>query len=133
MIDVVCGVIQNPEGGFLACLRPPGKHLGGLWEFPGGKVEDGETPVTALMRELREELAVDVEVGLPLAPVVWRYDEKTIRLLPFRCRIIGGTLRAVEHERLLWCLPADFDTIPWAAADLPILHEILAAANETVN
>jgi len=133
MIDVVCGLIQNPEGGFLACLRPHGKHLGGLWEFPGGKVESGETPETALVRELQEELAVEVEVGLPLAPVIWQYDEKTIRLLPFRCRIIAGTLKAVEHERLFWCLPENFETLPWAAADRPILREILSASNETVN
>jgi 8-oxo-dGTP diphosphatase len=133
MIDVVCGVIQNPEGAFLACLRPHGSHLAGLWEFPGGKVEVGETPAAALLRELREELAVDVEVGLPLAPVVWHYDEKSIRLLPFRCRIMAGTLRAVEHERFLWCLPENFDDLPWAPADLPILREILSTLNETVN
>lgn len=133
MIDVVCGVIQNPEGGFLACLRPDGKHLGGLWEFPGGKVEVGETPAAALRRELLEELAVEVEVGLPLAPVVWHYAEKTIRLLPFHCRITGGTPRAMEHERLVWCLPAEFDSLPWAGADLPILREILATPNQTVN
>jgi 8-oxo-dGTP diphosphatase len=133
MIDVVCGVIQNLEGGFLACLRPQGKHLGGLWEFPGGKVELGETPETALVRELREELAVDVEVGPPLVPVIWQYDEKTIRLLPFHCRIVGGILNAVEHERLFWCLPENFESLSWAAADLPILREILSAANETAN
>ena len=55
MIDVVCGVIENSEGQFLACLRPAGKHLGGLWEFPGGKVDPGESPESALVRELQEE------------------------------------------------------------------------------
>ena len=126
MIEVVCGVIENAAGQFLACLRPEGKHLGGLWEFPGGKVDPGESPESALVRELLEELAVRVEVGSPLSPVIWNYGERTIRLLPFRCRIISGELRAVEHEQLLWCLPENFNDLIWAAADVPILREIAA-------
>jgi 8-oxo-dGTP diphosphatase len=116
-------------------LRPEGKHLGGLWEFPGGKVDPGESPESALVRELCEELAVRVEVGIPLSPVIWRYGERTIRLLPFRCRIIGGELRAIEHEQLLWCLPENFDDLIWADADVPILREILALTpgHESVN
>ncbi|MEO8614891.1 MAG: (deoxy)nucleoside triphosphate pyrophosphohydrolase [Luteolibacter sp.] len=124
MIDVVCGVIENSEGRYLACLRPQGKHLGGLWEFPGGKVDSGETPVAALVRELQEELSVDVEVVSSLTPVTWAYADRTIRLLPFRCRIIGGELHAHEHEQLLWCAPENFYELPWADADLPILREI---------
>ena len=125
MIDVVCGVIENSEGLFLACLRPAGKHLGGLWEFPGGKVDPGESPESALVRELQEELAVHVEVGLPLTAVIWSYEERTIRLLPFRCTIISGELRALEHDQLLWCLPENFNDLLWADADVPILREIL--------
>lgn len=121
---VVCGVIGDAEGRFLACLRPAGKHLGGLWEFPGGKVDLGETPESALVRELREELAVDVQVGLPLSPVIWNYGEHTIQLLPFYCRIISGGLRAVEHEALRWCLPEHLGDLRWADADIPILREI---------
>ncbi|MES2658584.1 MAG: (deoxy)nucleoside triphosphate pyrophosphohydrolase [Verrucomicrobiota bacterium] len=124
MTEVVCGVIGNPEGQYLACLRPVDKHLGGLWEFPGGKVDPGESPEAALVRELREELAIDVEVGLPLQPVIWNYGERTIRLLPFYCRIIGGELHAVEHEALRWCLPEHFGDLRWADADIPILQEI---------
>jgi 8-oxo-dGTP diphosphatase len=126
VIDVVCGVIENSMGQFLACLRPAGKHLGGLWEFPGGKVDLGESPEAALVRELHEELRVVVEVGEALKPVVWAYPEGTIRLLPFRCRIIGGEPQAFEHERLLWCLPENFSQLAWAEADLPILREITA-------
>ena len=126
MMDVVCGVIENKVGQFLACLRPAGKHLDGLWEFPGGKVDPGESPAAALARELLEELAVVVEVGVSLSPVIWNYGDRTIRLLPFRCRIIGGQLQALEHQKLLWCLPQDFDDLLWAPADLPILREISA-------
>ncbi|MES2440301.1 MAG: (deoxy)nucleoside triphosphate pyrophosphohydrolase [Verrucomicrobiota bacterium] len=134
MLEVVCGVIGNSAGQFLACQRPAGKHLGGLWEFPGGKVDAGESPEVALARELREELAIDVEVGLPLSPVIWNYGDKTIRLLPFFCRIIGGELQALEHEKLLWCRPEDFADLTWAEADIPILGEISERSmNKTPN
>ena len=125
MLEVVCGVIENSAGQFLACLRPARKHLGGLWEFPGGKVDPGESPEMALARELMEELAVEVEVGPALGAVIWDYGEQTIQLRPFRCRIIGGELRALEHEKLHWCAPGEFHELAWAPADLPILSEIL--------
>jgi 8-oxo-dGTP diphosphatase len=126
MIDVVCGVIEGANGRFLACLRPQGKHLGGLWEFPGGKVDAGESPEAALARELMEELGVLVHVGEPLREVVWHYEGRSIRLLPFFCTILSGELVAIEHEELRWCAPEDFDSLIWAAADQPILNEIRA-------
>lgn len=134
MIDVVCGVVENKNGHFLACLRPQGKHLGGLWEFPGGKVDAGESPEAALVRELMEELCVAVEVVSPLTPVVWAYDERTIRLLPFRCRIIDGVPQALEHEELIWCAPENFIDLRWADADVPVLREIFPTyGDETLN
>jgi len=124
MLDVVCGVIENAAGQILACLRPQGKHLGGRWEFPGGKIDPGESPEAALVRELQEELNVEVEIGQPLTPVVWHYEKVTIRLHPFRCRILAGELQAIEHEQLHWCAPEDFHALDWAEADVPILREI---------
>jgi 8-oxo-dGTP diphosphatase len=131
MIDVVCGVIENLDGRFLACLRPQGKHLAGLWEFPGGKVNPDESPKCALARELEEELGIKVIVGTPLEPVHWNYDRGSIRLLPFFCTITVGQPQAIEHEQLLWCAPADFATLCWAEADLPVLAQILAGIPET--
>lgn len=124
MIDVVCGVIEDSGGRFLACLRPEGKHLGGLWEFPGGKVDPGESPESALARELREELDIEVLVEAALDPVIWRDDRAHIRLLPFRCSITAGEPQALEHERLHWCAPEDFGALAWAAADMPVLVQI---------
>ena len=126
MVDVVCGVIEDAQGRYLACLRPEGKHLGGLWEFPGGKVEPGEAPECALIRELEEELGVRVEIAGALQPVVWQYERGTIRLLPYRCRLVEGEPRAIEHERVTWCAPEDFGTLAWADADVPVLRELLA-------
>ncbi len=124
MVDVVCGVIANERGAVLACRRRIGSHLGGKWEFPGGKIEAGESPEDALLRELREELAVDVLVGAPLAPVIWKYPMTTIRLLPFHCRITRGELQALEHDELRWCSAEDATALNWADADRPILHEL---------
>ena len=127
MIDVVCGVIEDKHGRFLACRRPHGKHLGGLWEFPGGKVEPGESPADALIRELHEELAIEVAVHDALPPVVWHYDRGSIRLLPYRCAITGGEPHPHEHDQLHWCAPQDFAALDWAPADLPVLDVLRAA------
>lgn len=124
MIDVVCAVIEDAEGRVLACLRPAGKHLGGLWEFPGGKVEHGEAPQTALSRELREELGIEVEVLGALDPVPWQYERGAIRLLPFHCRITRGVPVPHEHERLLWCACRGLEELTWAPADLPVLGQL---------
>lgn len=127
MIDVVCGVLMDRQGRYLACRRPEGKHLGGMWEFPGGKVDPGEAPENALVRELREELGIDVVVGSALATVVWKYDRGEIRLLPYFCTMRDDqTPRAIEHEELLWCAPENFGDLAWAEADLPVLEQILA-------
>jgi 8-oxo-dGTP diphosphatase len=125
MIEVVCGVIQNAQGQFLTCLRPKGKHLDGKWEFPGGKVDPGESHEEALIRELQEELGITVQVGQALRPVVWSYEKKWIRLSPFHCRIISGNPQPLEHEKLTWCAPESLNTLTWADADQPILREIL--------
>ncbi len=119
--------MEDGNGRFLACQRPQGKHLGGLWEFPGGKIDPGETAESALIREISEELAITIEVDRPLQAVVCNYGMKRIRLHPFRCRILRGEPHPMEHERIQWCAPEDFDSLPWAEADLPILAEIRAA------
>ena len=124
-IDVVCGVILDASGRYLACRRPQNKHLGGLWEFPGGKVDPGEAPEAALARELKEELEIEVEVGERLAEVRWKYDTATIRLIPFFCRIRSGEPVPVEHTEIRWCAPHAFAELDWAPADLPVLDQLI--------
>ena len=127
MIDVVAGLILDDAGRLLACRRPEGKHLGGKWEFAGGKVESGESPATALVRELEEELAIRVETGKALTPVVWDYDRGPIRLHPFVCRIVSGEPHPHEHSEIRWCGREELAGLDWAAADLPILAEWLGS------
>jgi 8-oxo-dGTP diphosphatase len=127
MIDVVAGLILDDAGRLLACQRPEGKHLGGKWEFPGGKLEEGEDPAAALVRELEEELGIIVVAGEALTPVVWDYGRGPIRLHPIVCRIAGGELHPHEHSEIRWCVDGDLKDLDWAAADVPILNEWLAS------
>lgn len=128
MIEVVCGVIRDQEGRVLACRRAAGRHLGGLWEFPGGKVEDGEDPRCALARELSEELGIVVEVGEKFRAVVeWTDGVVRIRLSGFLCEISEGKPEPLEHDEIRWCDRAELPGLDWAEADLPILDELLGA------
>jgi 8-oxo-dGTP diphosphatase len=104
MIEVVCGVIRNIDGKVLACRRAADRHLGSLWEFSGGKVEDGEDPRAALARELSEELGIVVKVGEKFDAVVeWSDGVVRIQLSGFLCEIEEGTAESLEHDEIRWC------------------------------
>jgi 8-oxo-dGTP diphosphatase len=122
-IDVVAGLIIDGSGRLLACRRPPGKHLAGKWEFPGGKVEAGEDPAAALVRELEEELGVTVDTHPALTPVVHDYGRGPIRLIPIPCRIVRGEPHPHEHDLIRWCSVDELATLDLAEADLPVLAE----------
>ena len=125
MLRVVCAILVREDGAVLACQRAFGSHLGGLWEFPGGKVESDEAPEAALLREMREELAIEVSCERALSPVDWDYGRGPMRLLPYVCRIIEGQPQALEHAALRWCAPDEWPTLDWAAADVPVWQEYL--------
>lgn len=131
MIDVVAGLILDEAGCLLACRRAEGKHLGGKWEFPGGKVEEAESAEDALIRELKEELSITVETGPQLTSVVHDYGRGPIRLIPFLCRIAAGQPSAHEHSELRWCNPSELPSLDWAQADLPILAEFLQRGGDS--
>lgn len=124
MIEVVCAVIRDEQGRLLAGLRPQGKHLGGMWEFPGGKVDPGESAEEALVRELREELGIEVGVGAALEPVCWEYESGVIRLSPFVCTMRGGEITVMSHERVAWVGLDELEEFDWAPADVPVLAQI---------
>lgn len=122
---VVCGIILNRAGKILACQRGPGRDLAGKWEFPGGKQEVGESLEAALIRELREELAIDVCIQEPLTEVLWNYGKGELRLQPYVCLLHSGEAHPCEHAEIRWCSPGELLALDWAAADVPILHEFL--------
>ena len=126
---VVAAALVIPDGRVLLQRRPSGKHHGGLWEFPGGKVERGETPETALVRELVEELGVTVRPG-DLSPVTFASvadDARHLLLLLFRTGCWSGELRPLDATALAWVPPGDM-----AAWSMPPADDPLAAALATV-
>jgi len=125
MVLVVCAILVRDDGAVLVCQRALGSHLGGLWEFPGGKVDSGETPEAALIREMQEELAIEVCCERSLSPVDWDYGRGPMRLLPYVCRIVEGEPQALEHAALRWCSCEEFPLLEWAPADVPVWREYL--------
>lgn len=130
-LPVVAAVIER-AGWVLVAQRPPGKHLAQQWEFPGGKVEPGETPSVALVREIREELGCAIVVGAALPSCVHAYPAITIELLPFRCRLAAGTSEPHPHEHVAirWVRLAELRTLDLAAADLPVVAALEAAGDQ---
>lgn len=122
------------EGRVLACARSSPPELAGRWEFPGGKVERGESEVVALVRECAEELGVRVEVGDRVGRDV-RMGHGRAVLKVYAARIVGvDQPQPLEHAELRWLGPAELDSVPWLPADVPIvaaLRPLLAAAGQT--
>lgn len=102
IVEVSAAVLQRPDGSFLLAQRPPGKIWAGYWEFPGGKIEPGETPYHALVRELREELGIEVGTAYPWITRVFTYPHATVRLNFFRVTEWGGELHPHEGQEFAW-------------------------------
>ena len=102
IIEVAAAVLQRPDGSFLLAQRPPGKIWAGYWEFPGGKIEPGETPYHALNRELHEELGIEVETAYPWITRVFTYPHATVRLNFFRVTAWRGELHPHEGQEFAW-------------------------------
>jgi 8-oxo-dGTP diphosphatase len=120
-IHVVAGVLRDAQGRILLTERPHGKHLAGLWEFPGGKCEEGEAPVDALARELREEIGVTVESARPLIGIPHAYPDKLILLDVWQITAWSGTPEPCEGQRLAWIEPDALDRVSMPPADRPVL------------
>jgi 8-oxo-dGTP diphosphatase len=128
LIRVVAAVITDNEGRVLACRRAPHKSLAGLWEFPGGKVEPGESDEQALVREIREELGVQIEVGDYLATSIEKAGELDIELAAYFVKLVAGTvLSSSDHDQLQWVSLDALDSVDWAPADIPLLANIATA------
>ncbi|CAM3707633.1 (deoxy)nucleoside triphosphate pyrophosphohydrolase [Elizabethkingia occulta] len=122
-IRVVCGVIFN-EGRILLCRRKPEKSLGGYWEFPGGKIEVGETEEESLVRELQEELGIKVDIGKYFKTVVHNYDTFTIELVAYICRSEQSVCVLTDHDEYKWVEKSELLNWKLAAADIPIAKEL---------
>lgn len=94
------------------------------WEFPGGKVKPEETPQDALVREIAEELGVEIEVGSALTSVVHHYKDISIELFPFLTKLKKGTVNLTEHIAYCWASPEELKELDWASADVPVVTEV---------
>ena len=125
VVHVVAGVIADARGRILLARRTEGRDLAGLWEFPGGKVEPDESPEAALVRELREELGIDVEPGAPLIAVPQQYPHKRLRLDVRRIARWRGQVRSHEGQALAWVPPERLPAYPMPPADIPVVAALL--------
>jgi len=114
---IVTAGLMVTEGKVLLAQRRENAHQGLLWEFPGGKVKEGEEPRQALRRELKEELAIEVEVGALFDAVYYRYPEFPVLLLVYRCRIQKGVPQPLACRALQWVAPRELEEIPMPPAD----------------
>jgi 8-oxo-dGTP diphosphatase len=123
-VEVSAAVLQCPDGSFLLAQRPPDKIWAGYWEFPGGKIEPGETAHHALVRELREELGIDVQTAYPWLTRVFTYPHATVRLNFFRVTAWSGELHPHEGQQFSWQHPAEVQVAPVLPANAPILRAL---------
>ncbi len=126
MIIVTCAIIIH-KGKLLICQRSNAMNLPLKWEFPGGKMEPGEDERITVVREIREELHLDIDVVKRLEPVEYDYPTFRIRLVPFIARVVGGELSLEEHAAAKWVTVDDLDRYDWAPADVPIVEQLKVA------
>ncbi|MDR3598571.1 (deoxy)nucleoside triphosphate pyrophosphohydrolase [Clostridium sp.] len=123
MIDVVAAILTK-EDRILIAKRKEDKNQGELWEFPGGKVEPGEKPQESLVRELKEEMEIEVAVKEHIADSLYDYDNIKIRLIAFKAEILSGDIILNDHSEYRWILLSETDNFIFAPADIPIVEEL---------
>lgn len=121
-IEVAAAIIVK-DGKVFATRRGYGEWRG-WWEFPGGKIEAGECPDAALLREIREELDAEIEVGQLLDTVEWDYPDFHLTMHCFICRLLSDSLHLNEHEAAAWLSPEELDSVKWLPADEVLLDKI---------
>tara|TARA_R110002111_G_scaffold66825_1_gene108823 strand:+ start:440 stop:892 length:453 start_codon:yes stop_codon:yes gene_type:complete len=122
-IPVVCAIIER-EGFVLLAKRPADKHLGGKWEFPGGKVETGESPSTAIVREIKEELGGEFLPRTELQRSLHEYEKITIEMIPIIGRLTNSSANLIchEHDQIVWVRSEELSNYDLAPADYPVLE-----------
>ncbi len=127
LLLVVAAALVDPDGRVLIAQRPEGKQLAGLWEFPGGKLHDGERPEIALIRELKEELGIEVEEAClaPLTFASYAYPEFHLLMPLYICRRWRGQVVALENQALKWVRPHHLRDYPMPPADAPLIPALV--------
>jgi 8-oxo-dGTP diphosphatase len=123
VIEVTCAIITDGEM-ILVTQRSESMPHPLKWEFPGGKLKPGETPEKCIIREIREELGVEISVTQLLPSVKHVYTQNNVKLIPFICRIESGTIRLSEHRSSRWILPDELKHLDWLDADLEVIAHL---------
>jgi mutator protein MutT len=123
-IEVVAALIQDGRGRYLITRRRGGSHLAGLWEFPGGKREPGESLEQAMRRELAEELSASFDVGERVETVRWVYPERTVVIHFYRCRRAAGTIEPRESQAMEWVAPERLKDFDFPPADRDLISRL---------
>ncbi|MHC2991389.1 NUDIX hydrolase [Pontibacter sp. HJ8] len=131
MIKVTCAIIEQ-QGLVLVTQRSETMALPLLWEFPGGKLEDGETEEACLIREIQEELSLNITTTQRLTPVLQQDVHKIIELIPFICQYNNGVIHLAEHRAYHWVNTEDLKTYDWCPADVPVVAEYLQLRQQQV-
>lgn len=124
MINVVAAVIKNEEGKILIAKRNLKKSQGGLWEFPGGKIEPNESREAAIIREIKEELTIDINVESYIGEKIFNYPDKDVNLIALECKIVNGNIKLLEHEDARWIDISGLDNFEFAPADMFIVKTL---------
>ncbi|HJV45205.1 MAG TPA: (deoxy)nucleoside triphosphate pyrophosphohydrolase [Bacillota bacterium] len=124
-IDVVGAVIYDENKRILCALRGPNRSMEGFWEFPGGKIEPGENPKQALIREIKEELDCLIQVEDQIADVIHPYPEIEVHLTTYKSRLVEGSPKALEHKELRWVPIDQLWELNWAPADISTVRNIM--------
>lgn len=130
-VNVVCAIIENDKGEIFCCKRGPGRALEGYWEFPGGKIEIGETKEETVVREVREELDSIIEPIEYVGSTNYTYQDTkeykgfSINLYCYRCRLVSGNLTLSEHTEAKWAKKSELNKLNFAKADAPIIEKIV--------
>jgi len=124
LIEVAAGLIRDGAGRYLITQRRRGSHLEGLWEFPGGKLEAGETPAAGLRRELQEELSATFTVGDLVETVRWEYPDRTVTLHFFACTHESGEITPTENQAMEWVRPEELSEYDFPPADRELIRRL---------
>ncbi|UKT62795.1 8-oxo-dGTP diphosphatase MutT [Pedobacter mucosus] len=129
-ILVACAIIKDDFGNILVAQRSANMTLPLKWEFPGGKVENGETYEQAIVREIREELSILITICDKLSVSTYRYPTFSITLIPFLCKIKEGEIKLTQHQTFCWLNSNNLLDLDWAEADIPVAQQYLNSLNK---